>query len=235
MRILVVQHDREDPTGVVGESLAARGAELVTTLPHLGQALPAGPDGYDGLLLMGGPMCAADDKGHPYFPDLHGLVRRFHDSGRPILGICLGAQIIARAFGKRVYRNPVTEIGFRTVRLTKAGAADPMFSGFGELRPMQWHEDTFEMPKDATHLAENDECRNQAYRIGAGTYAVQFHPEVTRPMVRSWAKSPSAKSGTADRLEDEMNRYLPAAEKLGRTMGERWGELVERHARRSAA
>ncbi|MSP48318.1 MAG: type 1 glutamine amidotransferase [Alphaproteobacteria bacterium] len=236
MRILVVQHDREDPAGVVGEQMAARGATLVPTLPPAGEAFPDGPEGFDGLVLLGGPMSAADDAGHPYYARLHRMVRRFHDAGRPILGICLGSQIIARSFGKPVYRNKVTEIGFRPVRLTEAGRADPLFAGLGpEIRPMQWHEDTFDLPDEATGLAENDDCLNQACRIGPSTYAVQFHPEVDRAMVRTWAKAAPSDAGTAERLEAEMDRHLAAAERLGRTLGDRWFDLIERHGQRSAA
>ncbi len=236
MRILVVQHDREDPAGVVGEQIAARGAALVPTLPHEGESFPEGPEGFDGLVLMGGPMCAADDARFPYFPRLHRMVRGFHDARLPILGICLGSQIIARSFGKPVYRNKVTEIGFCPVRLTEAGRADPLLAGLGsELRPMQWHEDTFELPDEATRLAENDDCLNQAYRIGRSTYAVQFHPEVDRGMVRPWAKSAKADDATISRLEAEMNDHLAAAEHLGRTIGDRWFDLIERHGQRSAA
>jgi GMP synthase (glutamine-hydrolysing) len=236
MRILVVQHDREDPAGVVGEQVAARGATLVPTLPPAGENFPDGPDGFDGLILMGGPMCAADDAGYPHYPRLHRMVRRFHDSALPILGICLGSQIIARSFGKPVYRNKVTEIGFCPVTLTDAGQADPIFAGLGrEIRPMQWHEDTFDLPEEAIRLATNEAALNQAYRIGRSTYAVQFHPEVDRAMVRSWAKSAKADDALTGRLESEMKDHLAAAEQLGRTIGDRWFDLIERHGQRSAA
>lgn len=236
MRILVIQHDREDPAGVVGERIAARGATLVPALPPEGDTFPDGPEGFDGLVLMGGPMCAADDAGYPYYPRLHRMVRRFHDAARPILGICLGSQIIARSFGKPVYRNKVTEIGFCNVRLTEAGRSDPMFAGFGDaVRPMQWHEDTFDMPDEAVRLAENDDCANQAYRIGRSTYAFQFHPEVDRGMVRTWSKSAKADADLIARLEAEMESHLAAAERLGRALGDRWFDLVERHGQRSAA
>jgi GMP synthase (glutamine-hydrolysing) len=236
MRILVIQHDREDPAGVVGERLAARGAGLDIVLPPDGEAFPAGPENHDGLVLMGGAMCAADDARFPYFPELHRMVRRFHDAGRPVLGICLGSQIIARSFGKPVYRNKVSEIGFCPVRLTEAGRRDPMFAGLGsELVPMQWHEDTFDLPAEATRLAENDACLNQAFRIGAATYGVQFHPEVTREMVRTWVASVRPGPETEQRIEAEMDRHLAAAEHLGRAIGDRWFDLVERHGQRSAA
>jgi GMP synthase-like glutamine amidotransferase len=236
MRVLVVQHDREDPAGVVGERVAARGATLVPILPPAGDGFPEGPEGFDGLILMGGPQSAADDAGHPYYGRLHKMVRRFHDAGRPILGICLGSQIIARTFGKRVYRNKETEIGFCRVQLTEAGQADPIFAGLGtEIRPMQWHEDTFDLPDEAVRLASNDMALNQAYRIGRSTYAVQFHPEVDRDMVRTWAKSAKADAALTRRLESEMHDHLAAAEHLGRTIGERWTDLIERHGQRSAA
>jgi GMP synthase (glutamine-hydrolysing) len=236
MRILVVQHDRDDPAGVVGESVAARGATLVATLPPAGEGFPDGPEGFAGLLLMGGPMSAADDAGHPHYPRLRRLVRRFHDAGRPILGICLGAQIIARSFDRPVYRNGAAEIGFCPVRLTDAGRADPLLAGFGpEICPMQWHEDTFDLPDGATRLAENDACLNQAYRVGRSTYALQFHPEVDGDMVRAWARNANADAATAARLEAEMASHLADAQRFGRALGDRWVDLIERQGRQTAA
>lgn len=236
MRILVVQHDRDDPVGVVGEPIVARGATLVVAFPPGGEGFPEGPEGFDGLILMGGPMSAADDGGHPHYARLRQAVRRFHDAGRPVLGICLGAQIIARSFGKPVYRNAVTEIGFSPVRLTDAGRADPLFAGLGpELCPMQWHEDTFDLPEGATRLAENGACLNQAYRVGRSTYAVQFHPEVDRDMVRAWARNAGAGADAVERLEGEMKSHLAEAQRVGRALGDRWADLIEGRGRRSAA
>jgi GMP synthase (glutamine-hydrolysing) len=232
MKILVVQHDDEGPAGVVGERIDAHGGERITVLPHRGDELPASPAGFAAAVFLGGPMSVADDDTHPHDPHLFGLARAFHEARRPLLGICLGAQILARALGQRVYRNATTELGFCPVELTAEGRIDPLFAGLGPLlQPMQWHEDTFDLPEGAALLATGAACRNQAYRASATTYGVQFHPEVDRRIVEAWAALPEAQeaAGSAD-LEAlwrrQMDEHLAAAEALGRTLADRWMMLV---------
>lgn len=232
MRILVVQHDEDGPAGVVGEVIDALGGERVTVLPHLGEPLPEGPEGFAAALFLGGPMSVAADDTHPHDPRLFRLARAFHDARKPLWGICLGAQIVARALGQRVYRHATTEFGFCAVELTPAGQRDPLFAGLGPaLRPMQWHEDTFDLPEGAELLATSADCRNQAYRVGVSTYGVQFHPEVDRSIVEAWGASSAAPdaSGSNDPqglLRGQLTEHLAAAELVGRTLAERWMKLV---------
>lgn len=232
MRILVVQHDEDGPAGVVGERIDTLGGERVTVMPLRGEALPEGPAGFAAAVFLGGAVSVAEDDTHPHYPHLFRLARAFHDEGKPLLGICLGAQILARGLGRRVYRHDQTEFGFCAVELTAEGQADPLFAGLGPaLRPMQWHEDTFDLPEGAALLATSAACRNQAYRVGKTTYAVQFHPEVDRRIVEAWAESPAAReaSGSLDPaslLQGQMAEHLGAAEALGRTLAERWMTLL---------
>ena len=236
MKILVVQHDDDGPAGVVGERIDARGGERVTVLPQRGEALPASPAGFAAALLLGGPMSVIEADSHPHYPHLFGLVRAFHEAGKPLFGICLGAQIVARALGERVYRHHETEFGFCAVELTPEGRADPLFAGLGPaLRPMQWHEDTFDLPRGAVLLATGSACQNQAYRVGASTYGVQFHPEVNRPIVEAWAAMPAAQEaagrGDLERvMQLQIDEHLAAAEALGLTLADRWMKLVAERA-----
>ncbi|MBI1778095.1 MAG: type 1 glutamine amidotransferase [Proteobacteria bacterium] len=241
MRILVIQHEAEAPAGVVGEGLDRAGAERITVEPLRGDALPDRPEEFAGLLLLGGPMSVAADDTYPHYRPLFRLVGAFHETGIPVLGICLGAQILARGLGRRVYRHRAIEFGFQPVTVTAAGAADPLFTGRGpDLRPMEWHEDTLDLPDGAVLLATNDFCRNQAYRVGEVSYGVQFHPEVDRRILEDWAASPAAQaaSGWSDvkaRMQAEMDRHLDQAMSLGRTLAARWMDLVKhRRARRAA-
>ncbi len=181
MAILVLQHCPVTPVGIVGETLAARGAALDIRMPHHGGALPASPADFDGLVVLGGPMHAGDDEGYPAFPAMLELIRGFHRQARPVLGVCLGAQLIARAFGGGVWPFGGLEIGYLPVRLTPAGRRDPLLKELApEQRLMQLHEDSFDMPTGAVRLMSNGTCANQALRIGRTTYGFQFHFEVTR-------------------------------------------------------
>ena len=232
MKILVVQHDDDGPAGLFGERIDALGGERTTVLPHRGEALPDGPQGFAGAVFLGGPMSVAGDAVAPHFPQVFRLARAFHEAGTPLIGICLGSQILARALGKEVYRNPETEFGFCAVELTEEGRADPLFAGLGPtLHPMQWHEDTFDLPDGAVLLATGTACRNQAYRASSTTYGVQFHPEVDRGIVEAWAAMPEAQaaSGAAELegvMRAQLSLHLAKAEAVGRTLADRWMRLL---------
>ena len=181
MNILVLQHCPVTPVGVLGETLQARGAALDICMPHHGQMLPEAPAGFDGLVVLGGPMHAGNDADYPAFPPMLALIRAFHDQAKPVLGVCLGAQLISRAFGGRVWPFGGLEIGYLPVRMTPAGRRDPLLKGLApEVRIMQLHEDSFDLPAGAVRLMSNGVCPNQGLRIGRTTYGFQFHFEVTR-------------------------------------------------------
>ncbi len=236
MRILVVQNSRTAPAGLVGEALAGLGASLVTVAANEGDALPATPQGYDGLVVLGGPQDAWDDAQGPHFPQVMALIRDFHAEDRPVLGICLGAQLAARAFGARVQRHDRAELGVAAVDLTDAGRDDPLLAGLGErLHMVQWHYDTFQFPDGAVPLARNEACERQAFRLGDSLYAFQFHPEATAPIVRGWAsrfgeEARERNRAVLDGLDEALDRHLPAAETVAKTISRRWLDLVRERA-----
>ncbi|HZG40741.1 MAG TPA: gamma-glutamyl-gamma-aminobutyrate hydrolase family protein [Nodosilinea sp.] len=184
MDILVVQHVEADPVGILGRYLEARGAWLHTWLVPQRSTPPQGH--YDGLIILGGPMNACDDEQFPYLVQVVELIREFHRQGKPVLGICLGAQLIARAFNSRVYQNETPELGF-TPLFPLEGVEEPWLQDYPAGMPMmQWHFDTFDLPTGAKLLLTNEVCKNQAFRLGSNIYGVQFHPEVTPEIVMNW-------------------------------------------------
>ena len=152
-------------------------------MPHLNaeHRLPADDSGYDGFLLMGGAMHAGHVEEHPWLEDAAALVRRFTEAEKPVLGICLGSQIVARAFGGHCYDMAVPEVGFVPIALTQAAASDPLLgqSFDNPLHLAQFHSQTFDLPEGATRLMVGEEVPNQAFRMGAATYSFQPHFEVT--------------------------------------------------------
>jgi GMP synthase (glutamine-hydrolysing) len=143
------------------------------------------PARYDGLIFMGGAMSVND--GLPHLEREARWVAQAVEAGRPVLGVCLGAQLIAKALGASVYRNPVKEIGWFEIELTGEGAADPLFAGVGPRETVfQWHGETFDLPPGARWLASSTACCHQAFRIGSSAYALQFHLEVTPEMIADW-------------------------------------------------
>jgi GMP synthase (glutamine-hydrolysing) len=236
LRLLVVQSCPVTPAGVVGTVAEARGAALTTLFPHRGEPLPHGTAGFDGLIILGGPMHAGDDANYPAFPALLALIRRFHAQGKPIFGICLGAQLIARAFGKTVYRFGGCEVGYLPVEITAMGADDPLLAGLAaEQRIMQMHEDSFDLPARAVLLMRNDACANQAFRLGRTTYGFQFHLEVTETDARNFPRDcwPALQRhfGAGAEAEEarviaEVEAHYRTGEHFCRTVTERWLDLV---------
>ena len=239
MRILVVENSRRAPAGLFGACMAERGVDTVLVSPAEGEPLPAGADGYDGALVLGGPQSAADDGSSSYLAGLLGLIRDFAAAGRPVLGICLGAQLLARAFGKPVYQHRVPERGYRPVQATAAGMDDPLLGGLGAERClMQWHYDTFELPDEAVLLATGAECDNQAFRIGDHLYGLQFHPEVTPEIVRDWialfrdrAEPGEDYDALVRTVEAGMAEHFDQAADFARGLAHRWLDRVEALAR----
>lgn len=150
-----------------------------------------------GLIILGGKESAADDQIHAFMQPEQQMIRNAIQQNLPVFGICLGSQLIARSLGATVERNrlngqDVKEIGWTPLMLTEAGKADPVLSRLEGAPQFQWHEDTFHLPPDAVHLAASELCPRQAYKLnhpGGKTYAVQFHPEVSLPMIQAWLRA----------------------------------------------
>lgn len=184
--------------------------------------------GADALILMGGPMSANDAL--PYISEEIHLIREAVSLGKPVLGVCLGAQLIAKALGARVYANNVKEIGWYPVHWTDAAADDPLHQGlFGSDTVFHWHGETFDLPPGAELLAYSDACRNQAYRVGENIYGLQYHLEVTPEMIAEWLTQ-DANCGDLREIDTPIDPYANAErlrELAGQVFG-RWCHLVTR-------
>jgi len=154
----------------------------------LGDPLPEAGE-IDGLVVMGGPMGVHDTSDHPYLSGEQELIAECARRELPILGVCLGAQLLAASLGARVYRGPGPEVGAGTVRLTNDGLCDSALGspGLAELPVLHWHEDTFDLPPGAVHLAESALYPHQAFRAGRCAYGFQFHVEVDAGLAASMA------------------------------------------------
>jgi GMP synthase-like glutamine amidotransferase len=184
-RILVFRHVPFEGLGRFEAELHSQNIGFDYADLYASAAQPADPTEYDALIFMGGPMSVSDDL--PYLRREEGHIRQAVERGVPILGVCLGGQLIAHAMGAAVRRNPVKEIGWFDIALTAAGQRDRLFSGFGERESVfHWHGETFDLPHGAELLASSERCRNQAFRLGSSVYALQFHLEVTPEMIAEW-------------------------------------------------
>ncbi|MEO1182620.1 MAG: type 1 glutamine amidotransferase [Cyanobacteria bacterium J06636_28] len=206
MKILVIQSSIRDPIGILGDHLVALGAELFTWLPEQ-QVAPPNED-FVGLIILGGHMNAHEDDKFPHLKKTVDLVRRFHADDKPIMGVCLGSQLIARAFGSQVYPHSTPELGFSPLRVVEPVATEPWLQDCPEdLHIMQWHFDTFDLPAQATLLMTNDICQHQAYRIGSNIYGFQFHLEVTPDIIADWLR---VKSDWIDTHYPQLDQHIQA-------------------------
>lgn len=183
MRVLAFRHVPFEHLGLIAPALEAHGLkwEYVDLFGDPDRPLPPA----DALIFMGGPMSANDDL--PFLNRELELIQAAVAAGRPVLGVCLGAQLLAKALGAQVYRNPVKEIGWFPVYWTEMARDDPLLAGLSSPETVfHWHGETFDLPRGAAWLARSDACRNQAFRAAPGVYGFQFHLEVTPEMIASW-------------------------------------------------
>ncbi len=188
-RILVVQHVPYEPLGTLDALLRAR--KIRIRYVNFARNPEARPDldGYDALIVLGGPMNLDQQERHPHLKTELELLAAALARGTPVLGICLGAQLLAHALGAAVGRNSAKELGWHEVRLTPAGQGDGALQQLGPRAPaFHWHGDTFALPSGAEHLAESDLCPNQAFRYGKQTYGLQFHLEVDAHLIDRWLR-----------------------------------------------
>ncbi|MGH7788739.1 MAG: glutamine amidotransferase-related protein [Candidatus Binatia bacterium] len=190
-KILVCQHVAFEILGTLNPLFRRAGFRI--RYVNFGRYPDAQPslDGYHGLVLLGGPMSVYDTAAHPHLDTEVRLVDDALRRGMPVLGICLGAQLIAKALGAPVAANREKEIGWHDVMPTAAARQDPVLGGFAAReRLFHWHGDTFAMPRGAVHLASSALCDNQAFRYGSNVYGFQFHLEVDAPLIERWLRVP---------------------------------------------
>lgn len=228
MRVLVVQNFDGEGLGLLRTALAEADAQVDLRKPYDGDSLPDDASGHTALIVLGGGQNALDDDGCPYFPALLALMRDFGDSGRAVLGICLGSQLLARAYGGRNLLGAAPEFGWRAIERTETAAADPVLGAVPDaFRSFQWHDDTFTLPPGAVRLARNEAAENQAFRIGRAAYGVQFHFEADRPQVGRWSEVfadllADLQPGWAERHQDEAARHGAAADAAGLALARAW-------------
>jgi GMP synthase (glutamine-hydrolysing) len=244
-RLLVFQHVSFEPLGTLHPLLKRYGFRI--RYVNFGREPDAQPNvaAYDGVIVLGGPMSAWDEAGHPHLRVEIAAIRAAIAAELPVLGICLGAQLTARALGAHVAPAAEKEIGWHDVERTAAGAADPMLGAFAPTeRVFQWHGDAFEMPKGAELLATSAGCPHQAFRYGDRTYGLQFHLEVDGPLIERWLTVPEhraeveaeAEAGRVDpeRIRFETPERLPRTSELSDRAFGSFLELFTRRRRRGS-
>ena len=181
MRIHYFQHMPFEGPGCIQDWCLQRGYSLTSTRFFERSNVPS-VDQYDWLIVMGGEMGVYDDDQYPWLVEEKRAIREAIDHGKVVVGICLGAQLIASVLGARVQLSSKKEIGWFDVDLTREGKKHPLFDGFsGRMKVFQWHGDAFDIPDGAIHMASSEASPNQAFIFGENVLGLQFHFEITRP------------------------------------------------------
>ncbi len=200
--ILVIKHIDIEGPGTLGDFFTAGGMGILHADVYAGARLPRDLAGISAVVCLGGPMNVYEDKKYPFLLEEERILREAVEQGLPVMGICLGAQLLAKSCGAKVSKSPVREIGWRRVTLTDEGRRDRLFAGIpGRPEVFEWHEDTFGVPEGGVLLARGEDCRNQAFRVGKNAYGLQFHVEVTGGMISDWIKRYAGGGGDALRRE----------------------------------
>lgn len=232
-RIRVVEHVAPETPGAIGEALARAGHELETIRPFRGERVPRSIGDAAALVVMGGPMGVYEADRHPHLRDEIALLEDAVARGVPVLGVCLGSQLLAAALGARVAPGPAKEIGWFPVELSEAAASDALLRGLGPgIEPLHWHGDRFELPRGAVTLGSSARTPIQGFRHGEHVYGLLFHLEVTRGivagMIEAFADELRAERLDGEAILAETERRLPALAPLAATVFDRFAGLVPR-------
>ena len=214
----IIQNDPEVPPGNLAENLADLGVPFQLHHLYRGEPLPI-PDATTALIVLGGAMGANDDDRFPFLLPLKQLIRSCLEQQIPYLGICLGGQLLAAASGAQVVSCRWEELGTLQVCLTHKGEADPLFRGIpSPFSTFQWHHDSFDLPDGATLLASSPACPHQAFKLGSNAWGLQFHPEVTEQIIRTWAAWDPATACRTEQLvadfQAEQSAYQNTAKRM---------------------
>jgi GMP synthase (glutamine-hydrolysing) len=230
--VFAVQHAPCETPGLIADVLQANGVALEYLRPFKGDRIPRRMGAHAGLVVVGGPMGVYEQQEHPFLRQEIRLIQDAVSEHRPILGVCLGSQLLAAALGAPVTRGKQKEIGWHPVTLGRAAAHDVLWRGLPEsFVAYHWHGDVFELPLAATPLAWSKLTDCQAFRHGDSAYGFLFHLEVTERIIQQMTRTfrrELREAGLNERhVLDGVAEHLPPLHALGRTVFERWAALVK--------
>jgi GMP synthase (glutamine-hydrolysing) len=229
--VLVVQHVAFETLGTIEPALRRQGLAPRYLRVHEGDDIPLGCENACGLVVMGGPMGVYEGDRLPHLTHEMKLIEATLTAGRPVLGVCLGSQLLAAVLGGKVYAAPRKEIGWHRVRLSESARRDSLWAGApAEFQGFHWHGDVFDLPNDCESLASSDLTACQAFRFGASAYGILFHPEVTESildgMMNSFADELVRVGGSPEQIRRGAKEHLPQLSSIGGGVFGGWARLA---------
>src|SRR5271157_3778853 len=229
--VLVLQHVAPETAGRIGDAVAAAGHSLRVVRSFAGEPVPKSLEGVAGLIVMGGPMGVYERDRFPYLHDELRLIELALRGERPVLGVCLGSQLLAHALGADVRPGPAKEIGWHGLTLYEEAATDLLLSGAPRaFTAFHWHGDVFDLPAGAVGLARSAQTSWQGFRYGPNAWGLLFHMEVTEPLVAAMVQAfPDELAGAGLQGREILAQaaaHLPTLERIARGAFARWAELL---------
>jgi GMP synthase (glutamine-hydrolysing) len=240
-KFLAIVPENSAPPALIGEALLEQGhvydaiypmERFASHSPLSYPGMPSESGDYAGLVMLGGPMSANDTADHAFLQESMALIRRFGAAKRPVLGVCLGAQVIARAYGGEVFRLGGLEAGYVGMHTTPEAPADPVFGSLtGSFAAFHTHYEGVRNIPGATVLASGGMSAVQSFRIGGATYGVQFHPEATIDIARDWVRKFGAvfckdEPRLITHLDQDFARHFPQSSRFCRNLVQNWSALA---------
>ena len=237
-KVLVLQHIECETLGTIAHSLQSADISAQYIRTFEGQPVPKEMCDAAGLIVMGGPMGVYDQPRYPVLRDEMRLISQALQEEKPVLGVCLGSQLLAATLGAKVTKGKKKEIGWHPVTLTEAAKSDPLWI---EVEPSftayHWHGDIFEVPPGAVSLASSELTKCHAFRYGHQAYGFLFHMEITERMIKDMVKTfrdELQEIGTVGReIVEKAKDHLPQLQRIGGLVFQRWAGLVESRSRRT--
>ncbi len=229
--VWVLQHTACETLGTMEDILRQSDTSYHYVATHHGEPVPAEMADKAGLIVMGGPMGVYEYSKYPFLRDEMRLLEAALKQGKPVLGVCLGSQLLAAVLGAEVTKGEKKELGWHPVTLTEDAAADRLFSGITpEFWPFHWHGDIFPLPAQAVRLASSRQTTNQAFRYGTNAYGILFHLEVTQEqisqMLLDFADELAEAGGKPGDITEQTPTHLPVLQQLAGTVFGRWTETL---------
>jgi len=229
-RVLFIQNGEQDHPGLFAKVLRDHGVALDVVNAGCGESTPGDLDRWAGIAVGGGGISAYEKERYPFLRDEEALILSARAAGKPMLGMCLGAQLMAGALGGKVFPNRAKEIGFYDVRFTPAAEDDWLWKGCATFRPTQWHGDTFSLPPGAVLLASSDLTENQLFRLDDTSYGLQFHLEMDEAVLTEMVETDDGwlpQNGVdPQQFLREARLAIPKVEPVARSVFGRWAERL---------
>jgi len=233
MKIYALQHVATEPMGGIAEALSERGIDAQYIRSFAGEMVPKNMSDAAALVVMGGPMGVNEQAEYPFLSDEIRLIESALEHEKPVLGVCLGSQLLASALGATIRQGKQKEIGWRAVTLTDAATRDELWQAVASpFTAYHWHGDVFDLPHGAESLAASAQTACQAYRYGRNVYGFLFHmeatPQIVTDMVEAFADEVREESIDARAILAGIGDHLPTLAGIGGTVFGRWAELIKR-------